>query len=253
MIVSRQNRKLKDIRRLRRCKDDRALLEGPRLVAEALASRIELETVLVTPDFAADEGSRVLLARLAEPPTEVDPTLFAELGDADAPQGILAVARLPERGVEALPEDAALVLYLDGLQDPGNLGAVARVAEAAGANALALAPGTAHATHPRALRASAGSLLRLPVASRASPEDVADRCPALPWAALATRGGTDLWHAELPARLILALGAEAAGLSPTVAERASLALTIPLAPPVESLNVAVAAGIVLFEIARRRC
>ena len=250
--MSRQNRKLKDIRRLRRCKGDRALLEGPHLVAEALASRIELETVLVTPDFAADEGSRALLARLAGPPTEVDATLFAELGDADSPQGILAVARLPERGVEALPADAALLLYLDGLQDPGNLGAVARVAEAAGADGLALAPGSAHASHPRALRASAGSLLRLPVASRVSPAEVAAHCPALPWAALATRGGTDLWQAELPARLVLALGAESTGLSPAVADRATLALTIPLAPPVESLNAAVAAGIVLFELARRR-
>ena len=249
--MSRQNRKLKDIRRLRRCKDDRALLEGPRLVAEALASGVQLETVLVTPDFAADEGSRVLLARLAEPPTEVDPTLFAELGDADSPQGILAVARLPERGVETLPEDAGLILYLDGLQDPGNLGAVARVAAAAGADALALAPGTVHRNHPRALRGSAGSLLRLPVASDATTEAVARRLPDLPWAALATRDGTPLWDALLPHRLVLALGAET-GLSPAVAARASIALTIPLAPPVESLNAAVAAGIVLFEIARRR-
>lgn len=249
--MSRQNRKLKDIRGLRRCKGDRALLEGPHLVAEALASGVPLETVLVTPDFLADEGQRELLACLPEPPAEVDPALFAELGDADSPQGILAVGRLPERGVEAIPADASLVVYVDGLQDPGNLGAVARVAEAAGADALALAPGSAHGNHPRALRGSAGSLLRLPVASRVDPEAVAARLPGLPWAALATRGGTPLWEAPLPHRLVLVLGAET-GLSAAVAERASIALTIPLAPPVESLNAAVAAGIVLFEIVRRR-
>lgn len=220
-------------------------------MAEALTSGVALETVLVTPAFLADGGQRELLARLPEPPVEVDPTLFAELGDADSPQGILAVGRLPERGVEALPAEASLVLYLDGLQDPGNLGAVARVAEAVGADALALAPGTTHATHARALRASAGSLLRLPVASRVDPEAVAARLPGLPWAALATRGGTPLWEAPLPHRLVLALGAEA-GLSSAVAARAELAVTIPLAPPVESLNAAVAAGIVLFEIVRRR-
>lgn len=249
--MSRQNRRLKDIRRLRRCKDDRALLEGPHLLAEALACGLALESVLVTPAFAADETRAELLSRLPEPPVQVDPVLLGELGDADSPQGVLAVAPLPQRGIEALPADASLVVYVDGLQDPGNLGAVARVAEAAGADALALAPGGVHRNHPRALRGSAGSLLRLPVASDVTPDAVAERLPDLPWAALATRGGTPLWDASLPHRLLLALGAET-GLSSAVAERAALALTIPLAPPVDSLNAAVAAGIVLFEIARRR-
>lgn len=220
-------------------------------MAEALAAGLAFETVLATPEFVADPARAELLAALSEPPEEVETGLFAGLGDADSPQGILAVAHRPERGLDAIPESASLVVYVDGLQDPGNLGALARCAEAAGADALALAPGTAHVNHPRALRGSAGGLLRLAVASRVEAAEVADRLPDVLWAALATHGGTSLWNAPLPDRLILALGAEN-GLSPAVAARAGLALTIPLAPPVESLNAAVAAGIVLFEIARRR-
>ncbi|HXU45867.1 MAG TPA: TrmH family RNA methyltransferase [Thermoanaerobaculia bacterium] len=255
MIESRQNRAAKDIRRLRRSKGDACVLEGPHLVFEALALGIPLDPVLATPDFLASADGRRLAGLLSAPPLAASSEVLRSLADADSPRGLLAVAHLPRGGVETLPRaPGAPYLYLDGLQDPGNLGAVARVAEAAGAAGLALAPGSVHPNHSRALRGSAGSLLRLPVAVGATPEDLdAHLAPLAPtWAALATRGGEDLYTAELPESLILALGAEGPGLSSAVAERARLALTIPLAPPVESLNVAVAAALALFELRRRR-
>jgi TrmH family RNA methyltransferase len=172
MISSRQNQRLKDIRRLRRSKGDLALLEGPHLIAEALAAGIALDEVLATPPFLATPEGRRLAALLPAAPLEVAPELLDGLTDADSPQGVLAVARLPRGGVAALPvAPGRPYLYLDGLQDPGNLGALARVAEAAGAAGLALSPGCVHPNHPRALRASAGSLLRLPVAVAAGPEE----------------------------------------------------------------------------------
>jgi TrmH family RNA methyltransferase len=263
MIVSRQNRRLKDIRRLRRSKGAEALLEGPHLVGEALAAGLELATALVTPGFLASAEGRQLAGHLEArrvETLEVEPGLLEEMTDADSPRGILAVASLPRRGVAALPvRDGGLYLYLAGLQDPGNLGALARVAEAAGAAGLALSPGTAHPNHPRALRASAGSLLRLPVAVGADPADLDRHLVAVRprWAALVPRGGEDLYHASLDGTLILAVGAEGPGLSPDIADRADhvgragLRLTIPMAPPVESLNVTVAAALVLFERRRR--
>jgi TrmH family RNA methyltransferase len=258
MISSRQNQRLKDIRRLRRSKGERAehaLLEGPHLVAEALAAGLRLETVLATPGFlASPEGERLARA-LTSAPLEVAPELFDDLTDADSPRGILAVAPLPRSGAAALPLLADRpYLYLDGLQDPGNLGALARVAEAAGAAGLALSPGSVHPNHPRALRASTGSLLRLPVAVDVVPESLDQHlAPLRPrWAALATRGGASFWEADLPETLIFAVGAEGPGLSPALLERADLRLTIPIEPPVESLNATVAAALVLFEIRRRR-
>jgi TrmH family RNA methyltransferase len=260
MIQSRQNKNAKDIRRMRRSKGDHALLEGPHLVTEALAAGLALETVLATPDFLVSAEGRALgpLPHLLE----VAPELLADLTDADSPQGLLAVARLPRPGVAGLPVvPGGLYLYLEGLQDPGNLGALARVAEAVGAVGLALSPGTVHPNHPRALRGSAGSLLRLPVATGVEPDDLARRLaaagpgePAL-WAALVPRGGTDLYALPPEAvrgTLVLLLGAEGPGLSPALAARAGLGITIPVAAPVESLNATVAAALVLFEIRRRR-
>jgi RNA methyltransferase, TrmH family len=255
MISSRQNQRLKDIRRLRRSKGDHALLEGTHLVAEALAGGLPLETVLVTPDFLASPEGAALVRRLPLPPLEVAPELLDGLTDADSPRGLLAVARLPRSGLDALPvRPGALYLYLDGLQDPGNVGALARVAEAAGAAGLALSPGTAHPNHPRALRASAGSLLRLPVAVNADPDALGRHlAPVHPrWAALVPRDGLDLYTAPLDGTLILAVGAEGPGLSSTLTARADLRLTIPIEPPVESLNATVAAALVLFEARRRR-
>lgn len=255
MISSRHNPRLKDIRRLRRSKGDHALLEGPHLVGEAVAAGYELETVLATPAWLATPEGLRLARHLPIAPLEIEPPLLEELTDSDSPRGILAVARLPRSGAGSLPVRAGGVyLFLDGLQDPGNLGALARVAEAAGAAGLALSPGTAHPNHPRALRASAGSLLRLPVAVAAEAEAVARRlAPIAPrWLALVPREGEDLWRASLDGALVLALGAEGPGLSAALLERADLRLSISIEPSVESLNATVAAALVLFEVRRRR-
>ncbi|HTG31495.1 MAG TPA: RNA methyltransferase [Thermoanaerobaculia bacterium] len=257
MISSRQNQRVKDIRRLRRSKGDRALLEGTHLVAEALAAGLVLEEVLATPGFLdTPEGRRLarLLPGLPGLPLEVSPEILDELTDTDSPRGLLAVVLLPRSGVASLPvETDRPYLYLDGLQDPGNLGALARVAEAAGAAGLALSPGCVHPNHPRALRASAGSLLRLPVAVGVEPEALdAHLAAAHPrWAALVPRGGEDLYRAPLAGTLVLAVGAEGPGLSPALLDRAGLRLTIPMAAAVESLNATVAAALVLFEVRRR--
>jgi TrmH family RNA methyltransferase len=258
MISSRHNRRVKDIRRLLRCKAEWALLEGPHLVGEAVEARVGLEAVLATGEFLDTPEGRRLLDALPLAPLVVDPELLESLTDADSPRGIAAVALLPRAGAEELPAvPRGHYLFVEGLQDPGNLGALARVAEAAGAAGMALAPGTASPNHPRALRASAGSLLRLPVAVNAAADAVATRLrPLAPrWAALVPRGGADLYASPaLPAAdaLVLALGAEGPGLSAPTAGRCDLRLTVPIEPPVESLNATVAAALVLFELRRRR-
>jgi TrmH family RNA methyltransferase len=256
MIRSRQNRRLKDMRALRRSKDELAVLEGPHLVGEAMAAGLELEELLVTPEFAAGEEGRRLLGGARRAAAEVAPELLRELADADAPQGVIATARLPRRGIAALPRQrGGAYLFLDGVQDPGNLGALARVAEAAGAVGLACGPGCAHPNHPRALRGSAGSLLRLPVASEVAPGELARHLEPVGarWIALVAHGGSDLYEATaaVDGTLVLALGAEGPGLSPEAAALAERRLHIPLVPPVESLNVATAAAVVLFELRRR--
>lgn len=254
MILSRHNRRVKDIRRLRRCKGELAILEGPHLLREAIESGVEPVEVLATADWLASAEGLSLVARGRLSPLEIEPTLLRELADADSPQGVLTTVRLPRQGVEALPQGAlSPYIYGVGLQDPGNLGALARVCEAAGAAGLALAPSTVHPNHPRALRASAGSLLRLPVAVGVE-EDALRRhlaTSAPVWAALVPVGGADLYRSELPRVLVLVLGAEGPGLPAALSARCELPLTVPLAAPVESLNATVAAAVALFELRRR--
>jgi RNA methyltransferase, TrmH family len=254
MITSRKNSQLKTIRRLRRSKDDRALLEGPHLISEALNAGHDLSCVLATPEFLDSDPGRRLAPRLEGLLRDVDSRLLAEVTDSDSPRGIVAVARLLRPTAAELPRvEGGTYVYAEGLQDPGNLGAVVRAAEASGAAAVCLSPESAHPNHPRALRASAGSLLRLPVAT-CSTEALADRLtPLVPtWAALVPRGGQSLFEAPLAGCVVLVLGAEGSGLTPELQRRANLELTIPLAPPVESLNAAVAAAVALFELRRRR-
>ena len=242
------------MRQAGRCKGDLALLEGPHLVADAIAAGVELIDVLASPQFLDSEPGRRLATTLSPPPTAVEAELLASVLDADSPRGLAAVARLPRAPLADLPRLAdGVYLYLAGIQDPGNVGALARSAEAAGAAGLVLAPGTVHPNHPRALRASAGSLLRLPVAVGVELEALVEHlAPIAPRrVALAPRDGEDPWSADLAGTLILLLGAEGPGLPEAVARRAELALTIPLAGRVESLNVTVAASLVLFEIRRR--
>lgn len=254
-IESRANERLKRVRRARRARGDQAVLEGPHLIAEALRSGTRLEFVLATESFLESVAGRSLAATLPHPPIPIRPKLLDAIADSDSPRGVVALAERPVRDIAALePRDHGTYLYLDGVQDPGNVGAVARVAEAAGARAIILGPGCAAANHPRALRGSAGSLLRVPTARASGVGAVDAALEALQptWVALATRDGEDLYRASLDGTLVLALGAEGSGLSAESRARAERALTIPLQSGVESLNVATSAAVVLFELLRRR-
>lgn len=255
MISSRSNPTIKTIRRSRQCKGAEAVLEGPHLIGEALGAGLELGIVAATTAFVERPEGRRLIERLDRPPLLVAEALLDELTDSDSPRGILAVARPPRLSCRQLPVPAeGVVVLVAGVQDPGNLGAIARAAEAAGAAALALTAGTVNPNHPRSLRASAGSLLRLPTAVEVEVDELLRHLrPARPrLLALVAHGGVDLYEVELDGCIVLTIGAEGPGLDPSLAAAADQRVTIPLAAGVESLNVAVAAGVALFEIARRR-
>jgi TrmH family RNA methyltransferase len=263
VISSRDNERWKAMRRLARSKGKRRsaerdllLVEGVHLLEAALDAGLEPETVLATPELVA--AAPPLLDRLPRAPLLIAPSLLEELADADSPRGLLAAVRLADRGAETLAEvarggDAGPIVLADGIQDPANLGALARTCEAAGAMALITTPGSVGWRHPRSLRASTGSLLRLPVFAGLEPDSVeqALRPFGTSWVALVPRGGEDLFASVLEGRVLVAVGAEGAGLGARVAELAHRRLTVPLAPGVESLNAHVAAAVVLFELRRR--
>ena len=255
MIVSRQNQKIKDIRRLQRCKGDRAILEGPHLVKEALRAGLDIEFAIVTPEFTEQAVGRDLLSTSGLSVSLVKAGLLEEICDSDSPRGILAVAAIPSTPLDSIPVvDAGVYVFVDGMQEPGNLGALARIVEAFGGIALVLGPTSVHPNHPRALRASAGSLLRVSVATDISAADLSSHLGSISpsWAVMTPRDGVPLDNLATMGTLVLAIGAEGPGVSNRVLEQADILVSIPLAGDVESLNSTVAASIALYQISRSR-
>ncbi len=239
LLQSPDNELVRRLRRLGRKREPaEVLLEGPRVVREALAAGVQLEVLALRDGvrFAAAADRVVTLGHRA----------FASVSQTVTPQGVLAIARAGEVSIaDALAAAQAAhwpLVVLDGIQDPGNVGAICRTAAAAGARAVAAVDGTADPFSPKAVRASAGTVFRLAV----SRGEWSELSRWRGFGAVAS-GGEPYVRADLASRPLLAFGSEAHGL-----RRNDLELvTIPMAPGVESLNVAAAAAILLFEIRRR--
>lgn len=228
---------------------DHIVLEGDRLVDDALAAKRELEVVLVAHDRS--ERAREIATRCQHVQL-VDAEVLAQVSTLEASPGILALTATPKTiDLERIPLDArSLVLVAAGIADPGNLGALARTAEALGADALVVVKGGASPWNSKALRGSMGSLLRLAVAHGID----ADACSATfakrgaRQVVAATRGGIDPARFDWKGPIALWIGAET-GEMPLVTQRFE-AVTIPIRSDVESLNVTVAASILLFAAGR---
>jgi TrmH family RNA methyltransferase len=216
-----------------------ALLEGPRVVAEATAAGVELELLAVREgdDYEAPASRRITLSR----------SLFRSISQTVTPQGVVAIARVREastrEAIAAARVERWPLVVLDRVQDPGNVGAIVRSAAAAGAPAIAVLEGSADPFGAKCVRASAGNVFRLTVA-RATWDELAE----LDGYGAAAAGGAPLEESPIENAGMIVLGSEAHGLS-----NPNLKLvTIPLSGGVESLNVAAAAALLLFEVSRRR-
>jgi TrmH family RNA methyltransferase len=220
------------------------LLEGEKAILEAIAAGLALEHVL------HDESVRPgrLAAATAARPKLVARGVLERIADSRTPQHLLAVARRRDVPVEELLGRPGPLVFLFGLQDPGNLGAVVRVAEATACAGVVAAAGSADFFHPRAVRASAGSVLRIPVSGRVSFEPFARDarahgrvlCGAVP------AGGDDPFAGPPPESSVLVVGSEGGGLPAGAYRYLDRRLTIPMRAPVDSLNAAVAAALILY-------
>lgn len=232
-----------------------ALAEGVRLVEEVLAAGVTCRAVVTSPQLEATERGRTLKAALAArgPVTEMADEELAGLASTEHPQGVLAVVVPPAwQLADIRPIGPAAVIILDGVQDPGNVGTIIRTALGLGAAGVVSLPGTVETTNPKTLRAAMGASFRLPVVS-ASEEILAPWLEAQRFTlAVTAADGVPFEPARVPARVALILGNEGGGVGSSLGRTAGLRLAIPLASSVESLNVAVAAGIFLFGARRDR-
>ena len=224
--------------------------------APMLASKAVIATVIccTSPSSIPLYCGSTLLEELmahAIPVEEVKDSILADLADTESPQGIVAVVEPPRFDVATiLPRKGFPVMVLDSVQDPGNVGSILRTAFALGSPGAFLLKGTADVANPKVMRAGMGATLRLPTAKLevGALARWAEENDVTMWAA--GSGGTPVRRLKPPERLAIVVGSEGAGICPAVSAVSHRDVTIPLARGAESLNVAVATGILLSEVQR---
>jgi RNA methyltransferase, TrmH family len=269
MITSPVNSKLKHARQVR---DSRVpgeiFVEGERLCEECLSAGLPLVAAFHAP--APSARSRAVIAELERrncPVYETAADVLDTVTDTVNSQGIVIIAARPEWNLEALfaprqrqPDgqrqaaDSPLIVCLDAVQDPGNCGTLVRTAEGAGAHGLLALGGTADAFAPKTLRSAMGSAFRLPIVTGLELPQIVAACRErrVSIAAAAAAGAVVYSDYDWAQPTLLILGNEANGVSAAALAASDVRLSIPLRPPVESLNVAAAAAVMLFEAARQR-
>lgn len=227
------------------------VVEGDKLVAGALAGPTAVEAVYATTGW---EGAATTAARAAGVPVvELAPGVVDRVASTVSPQPVMAVVRAVDVRLGALAGATLLVVCVD-VRDPGNLGTVLRSALAAGASGVICCDGTADAYNPKCVRASAGALFHLPTVSGGAVVEVLREVGSWGVRRVGARasGGTRYDAADLRRPTALVLGNEGHGLPPSAEGALDEAVTIPMAPTSESLNVGAAAAVLCFEAARQR-
>jgi TrmH family RNA methyltransferase len=261
IITSRDNSLLRQARAVRdRKAEELIFIEGLRLCEEALRSGLMLEAAIFSEEIARKERAAPVIAeltRICERVASVSERLLESISYTKTPQGIIVLARRPDTSEARLSEtnkDMPLVVVMHQINNPVNVGAILRTAEAAGATGAIATRDTTDPFSPKALRGAMGSAFRLPVWNGASYREAIAWCDSrdifsVCADARASNNHTDVdWHR--PCALIL--GPESAGLAPEEISAASETVRIPMQGLVESLNVSVAAGILLYEAVRQR-
>jgi TrmH family RNA methyltransferase len=258
-ITSRHNPRVEQYRAAARGElAGRLLLDGPHLVRDALEAALSLEHAAVVSTALDRVEIRGLMDDLERAHVEsavVTPPVMAAMSPVRSPGGIVALARRPATDPSRLYAGAApLVLVACDVQDPGNLGAIIRAAEAGCATAVVAAGACADPWGWKALRGSAGSALRLPIGTSANPISALDaahhhRCRVL---AAVPRHGRSLYDCNLRPASAIMIGGEGPGLDAAVLDRVDEHITIPMRSTVESLNAAVAAAVLVYEALRQR-
>lgn len=259
-ITSPANPAIKAVRALRRRAEREASgqfwVEGIRLVTEAV-DLAPIETLIVAPDLLTSGFARETVERVrrnAVPVLEVTPQVFASISERAGPQGIGAVVRQNPRALPEVESSSGLCwIVLDRVADPGNLGAIVRTADAVGASGIILVGETTDPYDPAAVRASMGAVLSVALVRAAEDETIA-------WlgrhgvrtVGTSDRGAVDYRRARYEPPLALLMGSEREGLSPGLQAACRQVVRIPMVGRSDSLNLAVATGVLLYEVVRQR-
>lgn len=258
-ITSTDNQVYKSIKDLTTARGRREqglfLAEGPHLVEEALKAGAVIHSVAVSED--AQERLSPLLQSAQSEGIELlslSPRLFRQLSDTETPQGILAVVEKRSSSLETLDlENCRIAVVLEKIQDPGNLGTILRTALAVNAGFAVLSENCADAWSQKTVRASQGAVLHLPIVDAASASDAVEILNGHGWhTACGHLSGSDFFMRATHGKTALVIGNEAAGVSTETAKVCGALYKLPMPGPAESLNAAVAAGIMLYDLWREQ-
>ena len=260
IITSRKNPLAQRARAVREGRE-RVLVfvEGIRLCEEALRAGVEFEFALFTPSVEEGERGARLVEELRRACTRVlvvNESVLESVSDTKTSQGVVAIARRPRADADVIGREGAtpLVVIMHGVGNPSNAGAMLRVAEAAGATAVITTKGSTDPLSPKALRGSMGSAFRVPLWAGATFEEALGWCAERGIRTVGTDARATATHTEIdwttPRAVVV--GSEAGGLSDAETRAADESVRVPMREPVESLNVAVALGVILYEALRQR-
>lgn len=260
-LSSRDNRTIKAILSLSepkvRKQEQAFLIEGTKMVEEALRDRLGVRQVIASPSLTQHQGRGII--KLAKTSGVhilwISERLMDSVAESKTPQPVLAVVEMrTHEEDELLDHPAGLIVLCHHLQDPGNLGTIIRTAEAAGAAGVAVGQNSVDPYHPRTVRASMGSILRLPVVRIKDSRDFLRKCRGggFQTAAMALTGERTVFEADWTRPTALLFGQEGAGLPADLLEDVDLQVRIPMAEQIDSLNVATSAAVVLYEALRQR-
>jgi len=255
MITSATNKRVKYVRSLyrrrARNREKRFIAEGTRLVEEALRAQAAPVSLFCTPDMAeSSRGVRLLEAAHSKGVDccQVTLKIMALMTDTVTPQGVLSVVPFPRLPV---PDQPRLILILDGIRDPGNLGTILRTAAAAGVDEVLTLPGTVDVYAPKVVRAGMGAHFRIPIEACGRGADIQARIEDYQVLLAAATEGVAHWEADWSIPTALIVGGETQGVGETASSWATSRVMIPMASGVESLNVASATAVLLFEAVRQ--
>ncbi len=260
-ITSRDNSLLRKCAAVRDGKiDDLIFVEGLRLCEEAHRSKLEIEAVIVSEELLRKERAAQVIAELSQVSkrtASVSEKLLESISYTKTPQGIVVLARRPESSAERLAaslNDNSLLVVLHQINNPVNVGAILRTAEAAGASGVITTKNTSDPFSPKSLRGAMGSAFRLPIWSGLDYDEVIDWCRqrGLGTACADVEASVSYTDLDWTGPSALILGPESTGFTAEELDKADRRVSIPMHGPAESLNVSVAAGIFLFEAARQR-
>ena len=260
-IDSLNNPLLKEFRRLLksrryRYKQQQIALEGPNLIEEALKAGLIPTVVFYGGDYNEDDKESLFSGLGPEVKrVEVAPHLFKKISDTENPQPVAAIVPFnPEDSAAVEVSSLQLVLLLDRIQDPGNMGTIIRTAAAAGVDALYYTSGSVDPYSQKVLRATAGTIFSLPIELIREPLTLIRNLKRQKMQLVAADAHSDqaYWSADYRQPTVLIIGNEAAGISPELIEETDFSIAIPLAENIDSLNASIAAGVILYEIIRQR-